>query len=30
MFCQIETLEDFEKVSTSAERQSFIEKLDQV
>ncbi|KAK7327235.1 hypothetical protein VNO80_31600 [Phaseolus coccineus] len=27
---KIETLEDFEKVSTSEERQSFIEKLDQV
>ncbi|KAG4958229.1 hypothetical protein JHK87_034862 [Glycine soja] len=27
---QIETLEEFEKVSTSEERQSFIEKLDQV
>jgi len=29
-FYQIETLEEFEKVSTSEERQSFIEKLDQV
>lgn len=31
LFCyQIETLEEFEKVSTSEERQSFVEKLDEV
>lgn len=30
LWCQLETSEEFEKISTADERKSFIEKLDEV